>query len=132
MPASVLRTLFRRTEPENSMTTSQPTTADVPATTPTAVMRFLTQGGATVEVRSHRFTTHYTWQGRPYVSGDSTREVDGFVWECLGCDADGRFDGSRGPSLDYGRYLPNERDVARRDANSHAEKCRALPRPDQP
>ncbi|WP_438490721.1 hypothetical protein [Streptomyces sp. S186] len=89
-------------------------------------MRFLTAGGATVELRSHRFSTRYTGQGRPYVS-DEVRDVDGFVWKCLGCDADGRSDGPNPIRFDGGRYLPGERDEARRDANAHAQTCRAMP-----
>jgi hypothetical protein len=97
----------------------QPEKAD----TDHVLMRFLTVGGATVELRSHRFTTQCTRQGRPCVS-DHAREVDGFVWECLGCEAN-----SERVRWDYGRYLPNERAEARDHANAHAEICRAMPKP---
>ncbi len=93
------------------------------------IARYLTVGGATVEMRSLRFTTRYTPQGRPYVS-DKSREVDGSSWFCLGCGADGSTDAAATYiRFDHGRYLPNERDDARRDANAHAEKCRAMPKP---
>jgi hypothetical protein len=91
-------------------------------------MQFLTQGGARVEIRNHRFSTRYLPTGRPYV-GDEAHDVDGFTWKCLGCDADGKTDGNRAVFWDYGRYLPGERDDARRDANQHADKCRAMPKP---
>jgi hypothetical protein len=90
-----------------------------------AKWQFATQGGAIVELRSKRFETRWhPWRGRPGVV-DTPYEVDGFVWECLGCDAIGRDPGSY-----EGDYLPSEREVARDEANAHAEKCRALPKPE--
>ncbi|MGS2645798.1 hypothetical protein [Streptosporangium sp. G12] len=106
----------------------KPQAASSEPTWPADVLaRFLTVGGATVDVQSVRFTTRYTFRGRPYV--DAAREVDGFAWQCLGCDATGATDGSNPIQFDYGRYLPNERDLARREANAHAERCRAMPKP---
>jgi hypothetical protein len=112
-----MRSLLRRGRPSIP---SEP----VPDPADTAVLtRFLTLGGATVELRSHRFTTTYTVQGRPFVS-DHARTVDGYVWECLGCGADGK------GILDWdGRYLPDERAQAREHANTHAGACRAMPAP---
>ncbi|WP_035796461.1 hypothetical protein [Kitasatospora mediocidica] len=83
------------------------------------VAQYLTVGGATVELRSHRFSTNYTGRGR---LGDSWHEVDGFTWKCLGCD-------TRGGTgfLSQEPYLPTERKLANNDANSHAETCRAMP-----
>lgn len=107
--------------------TTTPQTAEQPATDNVA-MQFLTQGGARVEVYNHRFMTRYLPTGRPYV-GDEAYEVDGFTWKCLGCDANGKTDGHMPAFHDYGRYLPNEKTDARRDANKHADKCRALPKP---
>jgi hypothetical protein len=105
-------------------------TAEAPAAPAPAVevplMQFLTQGAAVVEVRSHRFRTRYTWQGRPFVS-DEVREVDGFTWKCLGCGKRGS--GGRGPFSDGEPYLDNEGDQARDDANAHAASCRAMPKP---
>lgn len=92
------------------------------------VMRFLTTCGATVEVLNYPFETRYTWQGRPYTSNEM-RQVDGFIWVCQGCRASGSTDGSTGPRGDYGRYLPDELDLARKDANRHAGECRAMPKP---
>ncbi|MFD3782094.1 hypothetical protein [Streptomyces sp. NPDC058612] len=92
---------------------------------PLPLIRFLTMGGATVEVHASRFSTRYSWKGRPYVN-DTAHEVDGFRWECGGCAATGATDGSNGPRWDYGRYLPDERDLVRADANDHATRCRAM------
>lgn len=85
--------------------------------------RYLTVGGATVELRDHRFRTQYTWKGRPYVS-DEWHEVDGFIWECQGC-------GTTGGTGFLGRepYLPNERQKANDDSNGHADACRSMPKP---
>ncbi|MFJ1695683.1 hypothetical protein ACIOHC_11115 [Streptomyces sp. NPDC088252] len=92
------------------------------------IARYLTVGGATVDLSTLRFTTRYTWKGRPYVS-DEAREVEGFTWACGGCDATSSTSGRNHIRFDYGRYLPNERHEASEDANKHAEECRALPRP---
>lgn len=97
-----------------------------PAAPSPVIARFLTLGGATVELRATRFTTHYTHQGRPYVS-DTAHEVNGFTWYCHGCDDNGY----NSNSLLYGetQYLPSEADRARNDANGHAGTCRAMPNP---
>lgn len=92
---------------------------------PLPLIRFLTMGGATVDVHASRFSTRYSWKGRPYVN-DTAREVDGFRWKCGGCSATGATDGSSGPRWDYGCYLPEEWDLARADANDHATRCRAM------
>ncbi|CAM5250243.1 hypothetical protein SGLAM104S_01611 [Streptomyces glaucescens] len=91
--------------------------------------RFITVGGATVDLLTHTFRTRYTGQGRPYVS-DEGREVDGFTWACLGCGATSATNGRNYIRFDYGRYLPTEDGEAREDAQTHAERCRALPRPE--
>jgi hypothetical protein len=99
---------------------SQPetTTAD-----PDVLMRFLTIGGATVELRSHQFKTRYQWDSRSRVFPNyETRTVDGYRWQCLGCGKLGAADFN---STDY---LDHEHDRARDDANSHASACRAMPR----
>ena len=89
-------------------------------------MRFLTVGGAAVEVRSHTFRTRYTFQGRPFGS-DTYRTCDGYRWECLGCN-------TIGTPYGFGDhdYLDTEADKARDDANDHASTCRAMPKPVQP
>lgn len=96
-------------------------------TTDQIVSRFLTVGGATVEVRRHRFQTVYTWQGRPYVTSvedPQRRTVDGYRWSCLGCGVLGE------AALMDGDYLPDEAGKARDDANRHAGNCRAMPLPE--
>ncbi|MGW9058888.1 hypothetical protein [Streptomyces sp. NPDC055733] len=92
------------------------------------IARYLTVGGATVDLGTHTFRTRYTGQGRPYVSSEG-REVDGFTWACLGCGATSATNGRTYICFDYGRYLPTEDREARDDAQAHAERCRALPRP---
>ncbi|MEU3990131.1 hypothetical protein AB0F24_17440 [Streptomyces platensis] len=99
MPTALLRSLFRRTDKEIELTATQTTTNSPAAEQPNVLMRFLTQGGATVEltkaVRAGRGTT--------------------YPFECLGCGYD--FD-------NYSSIVD-----AREYANDHAEKCRAMPRP---
>jgi hypothetical protein len=97
--------------------TQQPANAD-----DNVLMRFLTQGGAAIELRRHEFKTNYTYKGRPYV-GDDWYLVNGFKWTCLGCGKSG------GPTLFETKYLPSEGDEARDHANQHATDCRAMPRP---
>jgi hypothetical protein len=91
-------------------------------------MRFLTAGGAVVELRSRRFDTrYYTSRGRGYVDGtDRWREVDGYTWGCLGCGLVGKV------AYDDTEYLPGELNLAREHANAHAGQCRALPRSERP
>ncbi|MEU5222515.1 hypothetical protein AB0G55_07605 [Streptomyces toyocaensis] len=101
------------------------TTETAPQTSSDVVMRFLTVGGATVELRSHTFRTRYLAKGRPYI-GDGLHTVEGFRWECLGCETTGR--PSPGSPFDTD-YLPNEREEARDHANQHASTCRAMPKP---
>ncbi|MFE7954402.1 hypothetical protein [Streptomyces sp. NPDC057413] len=105
---------------------SQPTTT---ATPEGIVAQFVNLGGATVELRTERFTTRYTAQGRPYVS-EEPRTVNGYVWICRGCTTGSASDAPLHIRLDHGRYLPNEAAEARRDANTHASTCRALPQPE--
>lgn len=105
-------------------TDQKPADPQTPDIDKAIVMRFLTQGGATVEVRSHRFQTRYTHRGRPNVySFDSskTRTVDGYRWTCRGCGTCGEIGIS-----DY-NYLDTEEGRARDDANAHAASCRAMP-----
>ena len=66
-------------------------------------VRYLTVGGATVDLR---FTTHDNHLGEP---------VKGARAECLGC---------------LTHYGPDLADTTRRQAQAHAETCRALPRPE--
>jgi hypothetical protein len=87
-----------------------------------AVARFLTLGGAVVDLTTKRFVTRFADQGRPYAS--EPREVAGYAWLCQGCGDDG-YDqhGDTG-------YLPEEQHKARTDANAHASTCRAMPKPE--
>ena len=87
------------------------------------LMRFLTLGGAPVELRSHTFGTRYSYKGRPF-AGDEPRPCDGYRWECLGC-------GTIGTPYGFGDhdYLDTEAAKARDDANMHASTCRAMPKP---
>lgn len=90
------------------------------------VMRFLTIGGATVELRAYQFTTRWhPVKGCPNVVV-KPYEVDGFTWECLGCEVHDR---GEGPGYGERGYLPRDRQAARNDANAHAEQCRAMPKP---
>lgn len=65
------------------------------------LMRFLTQGGATVVVT-----------GSGHYAAEDNR------WKCLGCD-------QGADRYSTGRYIG----IARDDANRHAGKCRAMPKP---
>jgi len=104
-------------------TTAQPPTTD---TWPEGVLyRFQTVGGATVDLHAHRFATQYTNQGRPFASNE-WREVDGYMWLCRGCDTSSFDDFTY-----HGGYLPGEKREARDHAQAHAERCRAMPRPEQ-
>lgn len=69
-------------------------------------MRFLTQGGAAVELRM-AFDEH---------------GLDGRQWYCLGCDTVG----GRGP--DHLPYHYFQADRARKEANDHAIECRSMPK----
>jgi hypothetical protein len=81
--------------------TSMPETTITPAATePNVLMRFLTQGGATVIVTG---------------SGDYGSEDN--RWKCLGCN-------------DKDSGIGNWEWRARDAANAHAEKCRAMPKPE--
>lgn len=101
----------------------------MPETTPVAetpaddnvLIHFLTVGGATVEVYPTRFVTR--WASCPPFAAKEPYEIDGFQWRCGGCDAYGR----QGETY-LDRCFRN-RAEARDDANDHAEKCRAMPRP---
>ena len=106
------------------MSSSATATASVWATAwPENVLaRYLTVGGAHVDLTSIRFRTRYLPQGRPYV-GDSYREVNGFTWTCHGCGTTGSV-GSFGDP-----YLPNERQDAHLGANAHANGCRSMAKP---
>ncbi|WP_433382660.1 hypothetical protein [Streptosporangium sp. CA-115845] len=89
------------------------------------ITRYLTVGGATVDLHSHRFTAKWSYRGAPYAaSPDQRYEVGGFNWRCLGCDAYGR----EGDTYNEPGY--RALDEARESAQEHAERCRAISRPE--
>ncbi len=118
----MLAFLTRRKDPTMTDTTAQTETI-----TDDVVMRFLTQGGATVEL--HR--QDYRLRTKPFNSiellpNGESRISHGFNWRCLGCNAIGG----------GGRYGLNERhfdehkpEESRDEANAHAANCRAMPKP---
>jgi hypothetical protein len=91
------------------------------------VMQFLTQGGATVELRRQTRTVNYQYGSPGFLLGNGqTRVSNGFNWRCLGCNAIGG--GGRYGLGDnhFDEYAPEK---SRDEANEHATRCRALPRP---
>ena len=111
-----LSALFRR--PKETTVTTQPE----PTITPEDVaMRFLTQGGATVEL--HTQTFHRPSNSRKDEDGrwvHDWHDAQGFNWRCLGCATVGD---------DYSAYDEHKPNRSREDANSHADRCRSMPRP---
>ena len=85
------------------------------------LMRFLTQGGATVELYEHSWTERY-----PATKYSNAHSYDrtGFQWRCGGCDTGGphSYDSRAG----YHESTPSE---SRQAANAHAAGCRAMPMP---
>lgn len=113
----------RRPRKETPMTTT--TTTDKPAND--VLMRFLTQGGATVELhRQDQRVRTLPGSSVQLMPNGETRISHGFNWHCLGCDAIGG--GGRYGLGDrhFDERHPNE---SRDEANAHAEKCRAMPKP---
>lgn len=115
-----LTTLFRRNVKENAMTETTATTDATP--TDDVLMRFLTQGGATVELRNLQYRTRL--DGRGYWT-EKWWDVSGTNWTCLGCGVTGRGGTTGGEA----GYSITESGRARDEANGHAETCRAMPRP---
>ncbi|WP_187368119.1 hypothetical protein [Nonomuraea terrae] len=88
----------------------------------TLVARFVTLGGAMVDLDRQRFTTTFDHRGAPY-GASKPYEIDGYNWRCHGCGSYGR----EGDTYhDPGFRREQE---AREDANDHAGMCRAVPRP---
>lgn len=118
----MLAFLTRRKDPTMTDTSTQ-----TEKTTDDVVMRFLTQGGATVELHRQTRTVNYE-HGRPgYLLGNGqTRTSNGFNWQCLGCNAIGG--GGRYGFGDnhFDEYAPEK---SRTEANEHAAGCRAMPKP---
>lgn len=85
--------------------------------------RFLTQGGAVVDLHRQEWKVyHYATQFTPA----EMVEKRGFNWRCLGCDAIGGGDLHSWDGRGYEEREPRE---SRQAANEHATECRALPRP---
>lgn len=87
----------RKDTPMND--TTETTTTPAPQTSSDVLMRFLTQGGATV-----------------VVTGSGRYGAEDHHWTCLGCGAD---------SSGIGFWDWD----ARQQANDHAATCRAMPKP---
>lgn len=113
---------FFRTRPTETKTPA----AEAPSAAPEldgrkVVMRFLTQGGSTVELREHTWNEHF-----PATPATNAHTItrNGHAWRCLGCDTIGR-------SGTYRIGPEGYKDVAeaRAHANEHATACRALPKP---
>lgn len=86
---------------------------------PTIVMRFRTQGGAPVELYAHSWTLRlYRTEGAP----PELRPESGYNWRCTGCAHVGR------DSIDGGYAEPSPTQ-SKRDANTHAADCHAMPAP---
>lgn len=103
------------------------TTTPAEKTADDVVMRFLTQGGATVELHSQTRTVNYQYGSPGYLIGNGeTRVSNGFNWRCVGCNAIGG--GGRYGFGDnhFDEYAP---DKSRTEANEHAATCRAMPKP---
>lgn len=87
------------------------------------LMRFLTRGGATVELYPHAWTeTHYNIDNKPRQK--FSRE--GFEWRCLGCDATGAETNMRLGGAGYQERQPRD---SRKEANTHAAACWSMPKP---
>lgn len=103
----------------------------MPETTTTAtddvVMRFLTQGGAVVELHRQDRTVRHSL-GRPtyLLANGKTRTSHGFNWRCLGCDEIG---GGGRYGLGDNHFDEHEPNDSRDEANKHADQCRAMPKP---
>ena len=107
--------------------TSTTTETSPPQTDDNVVMRFLTQGGPTVELRRQTRTVNYQYGSPGYLLGNGqTRVSNGFNWRCLGCNAIGG--GGRYGFGDnhFDEYMPEK---SRTEANEHAATCRAMPKP---
>jgi hypothetical protein len=112
--------MFTRRSRQEPLMSGTATTTDKPATD--VVIRFLTLGGAPVELHTARFTTRFDYRGAPYAT-PQPYEVDGFNWRCTGCTAYGR----EGDTYNDPGY--RKLGEARSAANEHAETCRAMPKP---
>jgi hypothetical protein len=113
------RILGRATDSQSPTSTEIPATvAEAPATG-NVLMRFLTLGGATVDVYAQ------AWTVRLYSGGEAREQIRerGFQWVCRGCDQAGK-------DHRLGRgYAETEPNCSRDAANDHAAECRAMSKP---
>ncbi|WP_372344704.1 hypothetical protein [Streptomyces sp. KL116D] len=104
------------------------TVTDPTKTEPNVLMRFLTQGGATVELHRQERRVRTRMGASSYLlPNDETRVSNGFNWRCLGCDSNG---GRGRYGLGDGHFDETQQNDARDEANDHAERCRAMPKPE--
>lgn len=113
------------TQAPDTTAAAETTETDVPAADDNILMRFITQGGATVELH-HQDRTVRTHAGSVYALPDrQTRVSHGFNWRCLGCDLIG---GGGRYGLGSHHFDETQKFEARNEANQHATDCRALPK----
>jgi hypothetical protein len=107
--------------------TPTPATEATSQTSNDVVMRFLTQGGATVELHRQTRTVNYL-PGQPgYLMPNNEKRVsNGFNWRCLGCNTIG---GGGRYGLQDRHYDEDYLTTSRAEANTHATTCRAMPKP---
>lgn len=122
----MLAFLTRRARQETP--TPEPVTAaetDAPQDDDNVLMRFITQGGATVELHRQDRTVR-TQAGSVYALPNGTSRLShGFNWRCLGCDLIG---GGGRYGLGGRHFDETQKFEARNEANQHATDCRALPK----
>lgn len=118
----LLATLFTRQTRQDTPAPEIPidTAAEKPEVN--VLMRFLTQGGATVEVHPKEFTARFDYRGAPYAV-ETPYKVDGFNWRCAGCAGFGR-ENETYYELGFRRI-----GEARDEANQHAKDCQSMPKP---
>jgi len=120
----MLAFLTRRKDTPMTDTTVQ---TEQPTTSNDVVMRFLTVGGATVELHRQTRTVNYQYGSPGYLLGDGqTRLSNGFNWRCLGCNSIGGGGRYGLNARHFDEYAPEK---SRSEANEHASTCRAMPQP---
>lgn len=103
--------------PDTTASTCQDTPQE--PTTGTVVMRFLTHGGATVQLHSQTFRKAFPRRDEDGEWTFDRRDAQGFNWRCTGCHTVGKdYSGA------YDEHRPRD---SREDANAHAGTCRAMP-----
>ncbi|SEU46726.1 hypothetical protein [Nonomuraea wenchangensis] len=82
------------------------------------ITRYANRAGAVVELHHQRFTTKTDYRG--YYHDETSFELSGFNWRCLGC-------GVTGCSDIYKDRAYRDLDKARAGGQEHADACSALP-----